>query len=161
VTIDGKGAIPAFAVLTVGAAGVFGVVGPIASWVVTLVHGFAREVAFALFNALGGIGAFAGPTIIGKLSNHGNWRSSMYFMGGLCLLSAFMALGRLLVRGPHRNPLTVGARSHLSTLWLGMPQTLYRDTSPLTTLLAACMALKGEQQVLTRSSVLGSREDLV
>ena len=30
--------------------------GPICSWVVTLLHGFAREVAFGLFNAIGGVG---------------------------------------------------------------------------------------------------------
>lgn len=92
ITLDHKGAISAFALLTVGACGVFGVLGPICSWVVTLLHGFAREVAFGLFNAIGGIGAFSGPTIIGRLSNNGKWRSSLYFLGAFCIASALMAL---------------------------------------------------------------------
>ena len=92
VTMDHKGAVSAFAVMTVGAAGAFGIVGPTCSWVIIMLHGQAREVAFALFNSLGALGAFAGPTIIGRLSNKGDWQSSLYFLGGLCLLVAFMAL---------------------------------------------------------------------
>ena len=42
--------------------------------------------------------AFSGPTIIGRLSNNGKWRSSLYFLGAFCIASALMALGRSLTR---------------------------------------------------------------
>jgi MFS transporter, ACS family, tartrate transporter len=70
--------------------------------------GAAAAAGVATINALGNLGGFVGPAMIGVLKGWtGSFLGGLYFVAGLLLLSAFLTL--LLARGARTKPLAAAA----------------------------------------------------
>jgi ACS family tartrate transporter-like MFS transporter len=83
--------------LTLTAVGVLSTFSPLSSLVKSFLSGPAAAGGLALYNAIGSVGGFAGPYIIGALREEsGTYASSMAVLGVILVLTAtiVVALGR-------------------------------------------------------------------
>jgi ACS family tartrate transporter-like MFS transporter len=75
---------------------------------VRFLAGSGAAAGIAAINALGNLGGFVGPAMIGFLKSWtGSFLGGLYFVAGLLLLSALLTL--LLARSERGKPLAAGA----------------------------------------------------
>jgi hypothetical protein len=82
----------AFATLSLGAAGIWAVHGPLMSWPAVILSGTNAASGFALMKMAGGLGSFAGPSLIGALSD----AEGGSYGGALLVLAVFLAAAGLM-----------------------------------------------------------------
>jgi hypothetical protein len=83
----------AFAALTVAAAGIWALQGPLMSWPAAFLSGTNAASGFALVKMAGSLGSFAGPSLIGALSDAQGGR----YAGALFVLAALLAVSGLML----------------------------------------------------------------
>ena len=89
---------PAIVAISVGVLGVFSMLGPFWAIPTSLLNRTAAAAGIALINAVGNLGGFFGPYVIGLVRNvTGQFRGGLLILGGSLLLGAFLVL---LVRVP-------------------------------------------------------------
>ncbi len=89
----------ALAALCVGAAGIWGVMGPFWSAAAENLAGTAAAAAIALINSVGNLGGFAGPYLVGIVK-----QVSHSFSGGLMAMAVMLAIAGCLALAIPRPP---------------------------------------------------------
>jgi ACS family tartrate transporter-like MFS transporter len=85
--------VPAIVAITVGVLGVFAMLGPFWAIPTSLLNRTAAAAGIALINAVGNLGGFFGPYIIGLVRRAtGEFRGGLLLLGGSLLLGAFLVL---------------------------------------------------------------------
>jgi len=83
----------AMVALTIAFVGLKSTVGPFWALGTTFLSGTAAAGGIALINSVGNLGGFAGPTLVGVLTDRtGSIGTSLWFLGGALMLMALLVL---------------------------------------------------------------------
>lgn len=94
-----SGTLLAVAVMAVAAVGIYGAKPPFWPLPSTFLTGSAAAAGIALINAIGNLGGFVGPFVVGWIRDETNsYEAGLYFLAGLCLIATML------------TPLVVSAR---------------------------------------------------
>lgn len=87
-----SGFIPAYVVLIIAAAAVWASYSPVNTWPQLWLTKTGYATGYGLYNTIDQFAGFAGPYIVGRLSNTGGYSSSMRYFGGMSFAAVLLIL---------------------------------------------------------------------
>jgi ACS family tartrate transporter-like MFS transporter len=88
-----NGSLWALVGMSVATVGIYGMKGPFWPLPSTYLSGMAAAAAIAAINSIGNLGGYVGPFVVGWIkSSTGSFSAGLYFLGGLSVLAAIVAL---------------------------------------------------------------------